>query len=68
MMQFRDINNSQVTFVNPERDPEKKTEILESDLAAMTFESMMDKMKIAGLEESSAMMAFEIMQLKMGGN
>lgn len=67
-LQFIDIKDSNVKFVNPEKDPAKKTEILESDLAAMTFESMMDKMKVATLEETSATLAFEVMQLKMGGN
>lgn len=48
-------------------EEEKRIEANESDLAAMTFESMMDKMKIVALEETSATLAFEVMQLKMGG-
>lgn len=67
-MQYVDIKNSKVTFINEEKDPVKKTKILESELATMAFESKMDKAKIVSLEDSSAMMAFEIMQLKMGGN
>lgn len=67
-LQFFDISESQVKVVNEDKGPQKKVEMLESDLAAMTFESMMDKMKVVALEETSATLAFEIMQLKMGGN
>lgn len=57
-LQYVDINNSQVTFVNQEKDPVKKTEMLESDMATMMFESMMDKMKVVTLEDTTAQLTF----------
>lgn len=44
-VQFRDINNSQITFVNEEKDPAKKTEALEAENAAL-------KLALAELAES----------------
>lgn len=63
-VQFVDIKDSNVKFVNEKNDPIKRTE---EDLANITFESMMDKMQIASLEEISAALTFDVMQLKMGG-
>jgi len=65
-IKFRDIHGD-VQVVNENNDVGKKTEALEKDLATMTFESMSDKMKIAELEALSSNLAFEVMQLKLGG-
>lgn len=64
-LQFIDIKDSNVKFANEENNLIKKTE---QDLANITFESMQDKIKISILEETSATLTFEIMQLKMGGS
>ena len=65
-LKFRDIHGD-VQVVNENNDVGKKAEVLESELAAMTLESMRDKMKIHSLEETASTLAFEVMQLKLGG-
>lgn len=63
-LQFVSIKDSKVSFADEKKDPIKKTE---HDLANVTFQGMMDKMKIEQLETETSTLAFEIMQLKMGG-
>lgn len=65
-LKFRDIHGD-VQVVNENNDVGKKAEVLESELAAMTLESMRDKMKIVSLEETASTLAFEVTQLKLGG-
>lgn len=60
-MQYIDITNSQVKFVNPETDPVKKAEALESENAELWFQSMALENK---LDEETSAIWFEIM---MGG-
>lgn len=66
------INSNQGTVIVTEVEKKRErlpgtVEVLETDLANTVFDSMMDKMKIASLEDLSAQLTFEIMTLKMGG-
>jgi len=64
-LQFIDIRDSNVKFVNEDNDP---INALETDLANMVFDSMQDKLKISQLENELGVALLEIMQLKLGGN
>lgn len=46
----------------------KRLKVAESEVANIIFESMMDKMKIAQLEDDLGSAVMEIMSMKMGGN
>ncbi|MDF1510604.1 hypothetical protein PZE06_20940 [Robertmurraya sp. DFI.2.37] len=67
-LQYINIENSTVEFVNKEKNPAKKAEQLEVDLATLVYESMQDKMRIRQLESDLGNALLEIMQLKLGGN
>lgn len=62
-LQFIDIKDSNVKFVNEENDPVKPVEDMQAEIL---FESMIDKMRIATLEDTQAELLFEIMSIKMG--
>lgn len=57
-LQYIDIGNSEVTFVNKEKDPENRFESLEDENAYLWFENMTLDAKVD--EETSALW-FEIM-------
>lgn len=67
-VQFIDIKDSQVKFVNEKENPQIKVEAVEVDVATLVFESMQDKMKIMQIETELGVAVMEIMQLKLGGN
>jgi hypothetical protein len=67
-LQYFNISDSEVKFVNEEKSPIHRSENLEMDMATMVFESMQDKMKINQLENDLGNAVFEIMSLKTGGN
>lgn len=67
-LQFFDIKDSQIKFVNESNNPEKRLENAEHDIANMIYDSMMDKLKIHQLEMELGNVLLEIMNLKLGGN
>ncbi len=66
-MQFLDITDSKIRHLDENKDPLKKTENMESELAALIFEGMSDKMKISQLETDLGNALIELMEMKMGG-
>lgn len=66
-MQFVDITDSKVRHLDENKDPIKRSESMESDLAVLIFEGMSDKMKIAQLEADLGSALMELMEMKMGG-
>lgn len=67
-LQYVNIKDSQVKFVNENNDPNKKIQTIEADMATLVFESMQDKLEINQLETELGNALIEIMTLKMGGN
>lgn len=67
-MQYVDVRDSKLRYVDENKDPSQKARALESDLATMVFESMGDKMRIHDLETLTAQLTFEIMNFKLGGD
>lgn len=67
-LQYVNIKDSQVKFVNENNDPNKKIQTVEADMATLVFESMQDKLEINQLETELGNALIEIMTLKMGGN
>ena len=66
-MQFVDITDSKVRHLDERKDPIKRSESMESDLAVLIFEGMSDKMKISQLEADLGSALIELMEMKMGG-
>ena len=66
-LQYIDIRDSQVKFVNEGKDPTKKSISLEMDIATIVFESMQEKIKMVQLESELGIAMYEIMNIKMGG-
>ncbi|GKV69861.1 hypothetical protein NCCP2716_23590 [Sporosarcina sp. NCCP-2716] len=58
-VQYIDINNSQVEFVNGEKDPAKKAEALEAENADLWFQTMSLESK---MDEETAAIWFELMK------
>lgn len=67
-MQYVDISDSKLRYVDESKDPSQKANALESDLATIVFESMEDKMRIYDLETLTAQLTFEVMNFKLGGD
>lgn len=67
-LQFINIKDSSVTFADENKNPEKRIEVAETDLATLVFQSMQDKLKISQLEMELGNALIEIIIMKMGGN
>lgn len=65
-MQYVNIADSTVNFVNPDKDPAKKADQLGADLGNLLLESAMDKATILELEDTVGNLLFEVAALKGG--
>lgn len=67
-LKFIDIRDSQVKFVNEEKNPENRLGDAEISLGNVLFENAMEKVRVNGIEAIQGDLMLEIAQLKMGGN
>ncbi|MED5017941.1 hypothetical protein P9847_11570 [Paenibacillus chibensis] len=65
-MQYIDIKDSTVNFVNEDKDPAKKADQLGADLGNLLMESAMDKATIMQLEDTVGNLLLEVAMLKGG--
>lgn len=67
MLQYVNINDSKVKFVNESDNPENRLSDAEKNIGEILFDAAMDKIKADEIESTQAEMLLEIAQLKMGG-
>ncbi|WP_136604678.1 hypothetical protein [Paenibacillus dokdonensis] len=65
-MQYIDIKDSTVNFVNEDKDPQKQTDQMGADLGNLLMESAMDKATIMQLEDTVGNLLLEVAMLKGG--
>ncbi|MEC0370058.1 hypothetical protein [Paenibacillus chibensis] len=65
-MQYIDIKDSTINFVNEDKDPQKQTEQMGADLGNLLMESAMDKATIMQLEDTVGNLLLEVAMLKGG--